>query len=68
MTAEIVRNIRYAWGVTQPEFARLLGVSTRTVSGWENGEPMTTRTLVMFEFIEALGYKKSFEILSKLSS
>ena len=68
MNAETVRNIRNAWGVTQPEFARLLGVSTRTVSGWENGEPMTTRTLVMFEFIEFLGYEKSFEILSKLNN
>ena len=68
MTAKIVRDIRYAWGVTQPEFARLLGVSTRTVSGWENGEPMTHRTLVMFEFMKALGYEKSFEILSKLNN
>ena len=35
---EKIRNLREEKGLTQPELAKLVGVSNGTVSFWENGE------------------------------
>lgn len=37
-----VKGLREALGLPQEEFARLIGVSARTVSRWENGESEPT--------------------------
>lgn len=37
MDKERVKQIRESLGLTQLEFAELLGVTTRSVSSWENG-------------------------------
>lgn len=37
-----VKELREALGLTQEEFARMLGVSARTVSRWERGESEPT--------------------------
>ena len=36
MTSQNIKNIRLALGLTQNEFAEILGVSKTTVSLWEN--------------------------------
>lgn len=43
-----VKNIRMESGLTQPEFAKRLGVTTRTVQNWEAGGtiPETKRELL----------------------
>ncbi|HEU4754307.1 MAG TPA: helix-turn-helix domain-containing protein [Armatimonadota bacterium] len=38
MDARTVRTTREMLGLNQPEFARLVGVSPRSVAGWERGE------------------------------
>lgn len=43
--ARLVRNLREASGLTQEQFARQLGVTWGTVSGWENGRHRPLRVL-----------------------
>lgn len=38
VTKEEMRAKREAWGMTQPEFAKALGVAQPQVSRWEKGE------------------------------
>lgn len=42
MTAQEIRSLRKALGMTQEQFARAVGVSLMTVSRWERGvyEPL----------------------------
>lgn len=37
MEASDIKNIRESLGLTQSEFSKRLGVSTQTISNWENG-------------------------------
>jgi len=49
MSPADIRKLRKRLGLTQPSFAKLLGVSEITVSRWENGRlglSSTTRTLL----------------------
>jgi DNA-binding transcriptional regulator YiaG len=41
--AEFVRAARAEMGLDQPEFASRLGVSPRTVAGWETGDRVFKR-------------------------
>ena len=38
MNAADIRRLRQAEGLTQEQFARLLGVTWTTISRWENGK------------------------------
>jgi len=37
LTPEKLKKIREGWGMTQAEFAELLGANLRTYQGWESG-------------------------------
>lgn len=39
-----VKSIRKKYGISTREFARRLGVSHRTVEGWEQGRTITPQT------------------------
>ena len=46
MTPEEIKAIRAAYGVSQEEFARLLGTTTPTVNRWERGHVKPSRLYV----------------------
>jgi len=43
MEADNIRNLRRNLGMTQEEFAHLLGITVATVNRWENGHNSPTR-------------------------
>jgi len=45
MSGEELRTLREAWGLTQAEFARLLGYSVHTISDIERGKKKVTNML-----------------------
>jgi len=47
-TGERVEALRKAWGLSQRELARLLGVSNAAVSRWESGESASVPLLDAF--------------------
>jgi DNA-binding XRE family transcriptional regulator len=49
-----VKQLREKLGLTLDEFASLLGSSARSVSGWENGQPMSQLAERMFREVRAL--------------
>lgn len=52
-TPEVRRAIREAAGVSQPEMAKALGVSTATVSRWESGLVVPSSSIVV-DYVDAL--------------
>lgn len=54
-----IRNIRYTLGVTQEEFASIIGVNASSIRDWELGERELTdrcRKLIQVVADEVLGY------------
>ena len=57
--AEMLRNVRYMLGMTQAEFADIIGVNATSVRDWELGERELTdrcRKLIQVVADEVLGY------------
>lgn len=65
-TAEFIKYKRQSLGLTQKEFAELLGLKEtgeRTISGWERGEHMPTRA--KFSEIETINISVPFRKVGK---
>lgn len=63
-TGEMYALIRYSLGLTQHEFAELMGTSVKTISRWENKE---TKPILTADQFHALAYelkKKGIDILN----
>ena len=58
MTADRIRRIREATGLSQAKFATWLGVSLRSLQDWEEGRhPPTKRAIRLLEKAEASAKK-----------
>ena len=51
-TVNEVRRLRESWGWTVVEMAERMGVSPRTVEGWEQGRPMGGTARKLLEDLE----------------
>ncbi len=63
-TADHVKQLRRKLGLTQVEMARLLGISSLTISKWECGSGLLTmrkRTLLAFQQARGLGKREARE-------
>jgi DNA-binding transcriptional regulator YiaG len=49
-----IRSFREEFGLTLDEFAKILGSTSRSVSGWERGAPMSPLAERMFLEVKAL--------------
>ena len=49
-----IKSFREAFGLTLDEFAKILGSTSRSVSGWEQGAPMSPLAERMFLEVKAL--------------
>lgn len=52
---ERLRRLRIARGYTQPEFAKLVGVTKGAVSQWEDGSTKNLKLTVLAKVLEVLG-------------
>lgn len=50
-----IKEIRKKWNITQAEFAKMLGVDTRTVQNWESGGKIPASKYEIIRKIEANG-------------
>ncbi len=66
-TGPMVRKVRARLGLTQADFAKLAGVSTLTISKWEQAEGQITlraRTLAAFAAIRGMGKRDAEKALA----
>lgn len=54
-----VKALRKKLRVTQRKLAGILGISLRTVQGWETGKPLSALGLVAVQSLETLSRGKS---------
>ena len=70
-TGPMVRKVRARMGLTQAEFAKLVGVSTLTVSKWDSAEGRITlraRTLAAFAAVRGIGKRGAKRALSNVET
>ncbi len=66
-TGPMVRKVRARLGLTQVEMAKLIGVSSLTVSTWEQAEgriAMRSRTLAAFAAVRGMGKRDAQRALA----
>ena len=66
-TGRMVRKVRAKLGLTQADFAKLAGVSTLTISKWEQAEgriAMRSRTLAAFAAVRGMGKRDARQSLA----
>lgn len=64
--ATIARNARSATGLTQREFARLIGANHITVSKWENGARHPSQVALSLLYLLASGPEACMQALGEL--
>lgn len=61
LTATEIRELRYRMGLTQHEFAEVIGVRPVTISRWENGAVTPTRlALIRLEELQRKLHRKEW--------